>query len=310
MASTDISVVSYDDGSRRESLLSILRDVSPNTDNYFVSNLKKAPNATNTLHEWVTFNTARPTSTNFVTEGAAASYSALSTPVRTNNITAIISRPVRVSGTEKAISVATGEDPYVFQKAEALKMLKADMEYALVNGAVASGASGTARGMTGITGCISTNFTQRASGTSWSEQEFNDIMQNSYDAVGSMYIADILVCPMVIKRKTATFTTNTRNVEASAKRLTSEVQVYDSQVGKSVMIIPHKDVNAAVGTITVLALNESTYAMSFLTGREPQWQELAIDGDRSNGQYLTEMTLVSYAQRASVKRTGYVNSAT
>jgi len=41
----------YDDGSRRESLLSILRDVSPNTDNYFTSNLGKGPNATNTLHK-------------------------------------------------------------------------------------------------------------------------------------------------------------------------------------------------------------------------------------------------------------------
>jgi len=308
MASTDVSVISYDDGSRRESLLSILRDVSPNTDNYFVSNLKKAPNATNTLHEWVTFNTARPTSTNFVAEGAAASYSVLSMPTRTSNVTAIISRPVRVTGTERAIAIATNEDPYVFQKSEAIKMLKADMEYAIVNGARASGASGTARGMTGIDGCISTNFTARASGTSFSEVEFNDIMQNSYDAVGSMYIADLLVCPMVIKRRISGFTTNTRNIEAKEKRLTSEVQVYDSQVGKSVMIIPHKDVRTTTGSLTVYALREDTFAMSFLTGREPQWQELAEDGDRSNGQYLTEFTLVSYAERASVKRTGYATT--
>ena len=305
MASSDLSVISYDDGSRRESLLSILRDVSPNTDNYFVSNLKKAPNATNTLHEWVTFNTARPTSTNFVAEGSAASYSVLSSPVRTSNVTAIVSRPVRVTGTEKAIAVATGEDPYVFQKSEAIKMLKADMEYAIVNGVRASGASGTARGMTGIDGMISSNFTRRSSGTSFSETEFNDIMQDSYTAVGSMYIADLLVCPMVIKRRVSGFTTNTRNIEAKEKRLTSEVQVYDSQVGKSVMIIPHKDVNAAAGTLTVYALREDTFAMSFLTGREPAWQELALDGDRSNGQYLTEFTLVSYAEKASVKRTGY-----
>jgi len=305
MASTDISVISYDDGSRRESLLSILRDVSPNTDNYFVSNLKKAPNATNTLHEWVTFNTARPTSTNFVAEGAAASYSVLSQPVRTSNVTAIISRPVRVTGTEKAIAVATGEDPYVFNKSEAIKMLKADMEYAIVQGTRASGASGTARGMTGLVGMISTNFTARASGTSFSEAEFNDIMQDSYNAVGSAYIADLLVCPMVIKRRISGFTTNTRNIEAKEKRLTSEVQVYDSQVGKSVMIIPHKDLTATAGNVQVLALREDTFAMSFLSGREPQWQELAIDGDRSNGQYLTEFTLVAYAERASVKRTGY-----
>lgn len=308
MASTDISVISYDDGSRRESLLSILRDVSPNTDNYFVSNLKKAPNATNTLHEWVTFNTARPTSITFAAEGAEASYSVLSQPVRTSNVTAIVSRPVRVTGTEKAIATATGEDPYVFNKAEAIKMLKADMEYAIVNGTRASGASGTARGMTGLIGCISTNYTLRNTGTSFSETEFNDIMQDSYNAVGSAYIADLLVCPMVIKRRISGFTTNTRNIEAKEKRLTSEVQVYDSQVGKSVMIIPHKDLPTGTGLLTVLALREDTFAMSFLSGREPQWQELAIDGDRSNGQYLTEFTLVSYAERASVKRVGYATT--
>jgi hypothetical protein len=308
MAATDISVISYDDGSRRESLLSILRDVSPNTDNYFVSNLKKAPNATNTLHEWVTFNTARPSSVTFTTEGAAASYSQLSQPVRTSNVTAIVSRPVRVSGTERAIATATGTDPFVFNKSEAIKMLKADMEWAIINGTRASGASGTARGLTGIDGCISTNVTARTSGTSFSEIEFNDIMQESYNAVGSQYIADLLVCPIVIKRRISGFTTNTRNIEAKEKRLTSEVQVYDSQVGKSVMIIPHKDVNSAAGTLTVYALREDTFALSFLTGREPQWQELAIDGDRSNGQYITEFTLVSYAQPASVKRTGYATT--
>ena len=308
MASTDISVISYDDGSRRESLLSILRDVSPNTDNYFVSNLKKTPNATNPLHEWVTYNTARSTADNFVAEGAAPSYAVINQPVRTSNITAIVTQPVRVSGTEKAIATATGEDPYVFSKAEALKALKSDMEYSILNGTRASGASGTARGMTGIVGMISTNFTARGSGTSFTELEFNDIMQDSYDAVGSAYIADLLVCPMVIKRRISSFTTNTRNVEAKAKRLTAEVQVYDSEIGKSVMIIPHKDLPKAAGLVTVLALNESTFGMSFLTGREPQWQELAIDGDRSNGQYLTEFTLVSYAQRASVKRTGYATT--
>jgi hypothetical protein len=298
-------LASYQDGSRRESLISILRDISPNTDNYFVSNLGKAAPATNTLHEWVTYNTARPTSVTHVIEGAAASYGDLTQPTRSHNITAIVSKPVRVSGTERAISVATGEDPYQFQKSEALKQLKADMEWVLINGIEASGSSGVARGMRGIDGCISTNITARNSGTSFSETELNDIMQESWDAVGSSYVADLLVCPMVIKRRISGFTTNTRNIDAKEKRLTSEVQVYDSQVGKSVMIIPHKDVRAVAGSLTVYALREDTYKMSFLKGREPQWKELSKDGDRDNGQYLTELTLVSLAQPASVKRTGY-----
>jgi hypothetical protein len=201
------------------------------------------------------------------------------------------------------MAVATGEDPYAFQKAEALKRLKASMEYVIINGAYASGDSGVARGMAGIDGCISTNITARSSGTSFSELELNDIMNESWDAVGSMYVADLLVCPMVTKRTISKFTTNTRNIEAKEKRLTSEIQVYDSQVGKSVMIVPHKDVRAVGGSLTVYALNESTFRLSFLD--EPFWNELAKDGDRDNGQYITEFTVESLAQRASVKRTGY-----
>ena len=291
----------------RESLLSILRDVSPNTDNYFMSNLGKAPAATNTIHEWGTYNTARPTSVTFEIEGAAASYDDLTVPVRTNNRTGILSREVRVSGTMKKISTITGENPYVFQKDEALKLLKADMEFATVNGVYASGDSGVARGIVGFDGMISTNVTARASGTSFTETELNDIMQDVWDQVGAQYVADLIVCPMIISRRISSFTSNlTRNIDAASKRLTNQIRVYDSSVGQTVMIVPHKDVRKAAGTLTVYALREETWKHSFL--REPFWQENALDGDRDNGQYITEFTVVGYAQRASAKRTGYNTS--
>lgn len=300
---------SYDDGSRRESLLSILKDVSPNTDNYFVTNLGVDASASNTLHEWVTYNTARPTSVTFAVEGADASYADLNQPVRTNNITAIVSEPVKVSNTEKAIKVATGEDPWTFQKRQALTRLKAKMEWATINGTRASGSSGVARGMSGFDGMISTNVTARASGTSFSEVELNDILQDSWNEVGSEYVADLLVCPMVIKRRISGFTSNlTRNIDASAKKLVNEVRVYDSQVGQTVMVIPHKDVRKDAGTLTVYALREDTFKHSFLKGREPGFQALAQSGDFEAGQYITEFTLVAYAQRASAKRTGYATT--
>lgn len=294
------------DGSIRESLLSILKDVSPSTDNYFVSNLGKAPAAMSTLHQWVTYNTARATSVTTLIEGAQASYADLNAPVRTQNATGIVAENVRVSGTERAVSVATGEDPYAFQKAEALKRLKNDMEYITINGAFASGSSGVARVMSGIDAMISTNVTARASGQSFTETELNDILNDVWTTVGSDYLSDLIVCPMVISRRISGFTANlTRYITAESKRLTSQIRVYDAQVGNSVMIVPHKDVRSAAGTLTVYALREDTWKLAFLTGREPSWQEYAKDGDRDNGQYVTEFTVVGYAQRASAKRTGY-----
>jgi len=290
----------------RESLLSILRDVSPNTDNYFVSNLGQAPAATNTLHQWTTYNTARPTTVTATIEGAAAAYGDLNSPIRTTNITEIVAEPVRVSGTMRAVATATGEDAYVFQKGQAFKRLKADMEWVTINGSRVSGASGVAGAMSGIDGMISTNVTARASGTSFTEVELNDIMQDSWTQVGAEYVADLIVCPMVISRRISGFTSNlTRFIDAESKRLTNQVRVYDSQVGQTVMIIPHKDVRAAAGTLTVYALREELWKHSFLTGREPSWEELAKEGDPENGQYITEFTVVSFAQLASAKRTGY-----
>ncbi len=303
----------YDNATdKRESLLSILKDVSPNTDNYFITNLGTAPAATNTLHEWGVYNTARPTSVTGVIEGAEASYSDLTSPEKSNNYTVILDETVRISDTAMGISTITGENPLAFQKDRALKRLKAKMEYVTVNGDVVARLSGIASGMDGFDSMISTNVTFRNSGTSFTETELNDMMEESYNEVSMEFIADLLVCPMVIKRRIAGFTSNlTRNIDASDKKLDNEIRVYDSSVGQTVKIIPHKDVrkvNASYtlgNALSVYALREETYKHSFLVGGEPKWVELARDGHRTNGMYKTEFTLVSFAQRASVKRTGY-----
>jgi len=300
---------------KRESLLSILKDVSPNTDNYFVTNLGTAPAATNTLHQWGVYNTARPTSVTGVIEGSVPSYDDLATPEKSSNSTVLLDESVRISDTQMAMSAITGENPMAFQKDRALKRLKAKMEYVTINGDVVARASGIASGMAGFHNMISTNVTARSSGTSFTELELNDMMQNSYDQVSMEFIADLLVCPMIIKRRIATFTSNlTRNIDASDKKLDNEIRVYDSTVGQTVKIIPHKDVrnvnlSATLGNaLAVYALREETFKHAFLVGQEPKWQELARDGHRQNGMYKTEFTLVAFAQRASVRRTGYMNS--
>lgn len=298
-----------------DSLLSILKDVSPNTDNYFVTNLGVSAPATNALHEWGVYNTARPTSVTGVIEGADATYSDLTSPERTNNYTVILDETVQLSDTAAGMSTITGEDPMAFQKDRALKRLKAKMEYVTVNGDVVARVSGVASGMNGFDSMISTNVTFRASGTSFTEAELNDIMQDSYDEVSMEYIADLLVCPMIIKRRISGFTSNlTRNIDASDKKLDNEIRVYDSSVGQTVKIIPHKDVrktnvSATLGNaLSVYALREETYKHSFLVGGEPKWVPLARAGHAERGMYSTEFTLVSHAQRASVKRTGYMNT--
>jgi hypothetical protein len=295
----------YTDASRREDLLSILKDVSPLGGNYLVGNLGTGI-ARNTLHEWVTYNQSRPTEVTFSVEGSDASYEALTTPLRSNNITAILTESVKVSGTERAVAIAQNVDPYSFQKEKALMRLNAQMEFAVLNGAYASGNASVARGMAGIDACISTNIVNK-SVSSLSINGLEDVLQLSYDQVGMEYIADVILVPMVLKRKISTFTTNITNYVNETDTLYRNISVYDSSFGQ-VRIIPHRDVKAASNSIHLYALRMDTFKIAFLEGRQPSYSELPANGDFSNGQYVTEMTVESLAQRASVKSFGWTNA--
>lgn len=299
----------------RESLFSILRDISPNEDNYLISNLPKAPVATNSYTEWNTFYDARPTSVTPKGEGADTAYATVTAEARTGNYTAILEEPVKVSRTMASIATVTGEDEVSKQKERALKRLKAQMEYYTINasGPSAGLSGGVARGAAGILGCISTNVTARASNTSFSPVEFNDMVEESWTGVNGEYVANVLLCPVVLKRRVATFGTNlTRNINASEKRLTNEVRVYDSDVGPTVMIIAHKDI-ANVGAsglqTQAVLINDQCFGLSFLVDSgEPHYEDRAKSGDFVAGTYITEMTVASFAQRASVKRSYYSKS--
>jgi hypothetical protein len=293
----------------RESVLDVLKDISPNEDNYFISNLGVAPVAMNTLHEWNLFNEARATSATGLAEGAETVYAELQAETRSSNRTVILDSPVKLTRTRASIANVTGEDAMGVEKERALRRLKSSMEWNNINGARVTGMSGVARGMAGIDGCISTNVTAWGSGRSFNESDLNDIVQSSWDAVGASYVADLIVAPVVIKRRVASFGTNlTRNVPATDKRLTAEVRVYDSEVGQTVKIIAHKDVRKTAGTLTVYAIREDLFELAFLVGSgEPHWEDRAVSGDydKAIGDYITEYTLVSYNQNAHVKTTGW-----
>jgi len=301
-------LLTYQDASRREDLISLLKDVSPLGGNYLVGNLGTSV-ARNTLHEWVTYNQTRPTSVTFSVEGADASFDDLTMPVRSRNYTAILTESIKVSNTERAQSIATNEDPYAFQKQKALMRMNAKMEFAVLNGAGPSaGASGFARGMAGIDSCITTNATALASGTSLTVTRLEDLLQLSYDQVGMEYIADVVLVPMALKRRISSFTTNITNYVNETETLYKNISVFDSSLGQ-VRIIPHRDVRNVAGSTTIYALRMDTFKIAFLEGRQPSFTELPANGDFTAGQYVTEMTVESLAERASVKATGYAKEA-
>jgi len=297
-------LITYQDTGRREDLLDILGDVSP--DETPLLTLFPTSRASNTLHEWMKYNISRPTSVSAAVEGADAVYGDLTQPTRANNVTQIITRPIRVSRTERRVNVAAMGDPYAFQKAEGLRNLKLDMEFALLNAVKASGASGVARQMNGIDAFITTNVTARNSGTSFSEQELNDMVADVWTTVNPSKVFDMILCPFRIKQKIAGFAGNsTRYIDASERRLIKDILVYDS-AGGTHRIFAHKDVRDSAGTTTVYGLREDLWRVAYLD--EPMFEELAKTGDSDKAQWVTEFTVESLEERASVKRTGYAQA--
>lgn len=296
----------YSDSSRREDLLDIIGDVSP--DDNPLSTMFATTTASQTLHEWLEDYLARPSSVSAEVEGNAATYADLTQPQRRNNVTQIITTTFRVSGTERAVDVAGAGDPMEYQAAKSLRDWKNRLEYSLLRAARSSGDSGAARQMAGIQAIVTSHTTARLSGTSLSETEFNSMVLDVATDVGTQDVFDMVLTTLQLRQKISTFTAgSTRYVDASDKKLTRPVMVYESDFGVH-RIFGHKDVRSSAATPgpVVLGLKEDKWRIAYL--RRPVREMLAKDGDRDNGQIVGEATLEFLAERANAQRTGYAQT--
>lgn len=212
----------YDEESKREDLLNILTNLSP-TETQLVSGLGTG-SASNIYHEWLT-DTLSSVKANAYVEGVDASYPDLTDPSRSQNVTQIARQGYQVSDTERAVNSAGFNDRYAYEATKALKVLKNDMEYALMRGSLACGSgTDTARQLKGIKNWLSLVTNQ--STASMSETDLNDYFQNVWDngtEVNAIY------APMYMKRKISNFAGNStqQNIDVTDKRLINSVDVLE-----------------------------------------------------------------------------------
>ena len=295
----------YPDGARRESLLDIVVNIDP-TEQQLVSGLQRS-SASNTLHEWV-LDTLESVGVNAQFEGGAAPTDGASNPTRAQNITQIFAKTAVVSGTEQAVN-RVGGDRMAYEVTKKLKALKNDIEYALVRGSIASGVastsgSGSARQLKGIKNWITTN-TSNYSGATLTETVLNDMFESVWNGSGKEVNA--VYTSMKGKRRISSFTAGaTKNVETTDKRLVNSVDVYQSDAAKMVKLFAHRYVTvsgdytaAATPGFDVLALNEGSWAIAYLAGREPKTTDLAVTGDAISKEIVTELTLESRGEKAN-----------
>lgn len=294
-------LITYQDSARREDLLDVIGDVSP--DETPLMTLFGTSTAKGTLHEWLKYNISRPSTVSADVEGADTTFGDLTQPSRESNNTHIIKQPIQVSRTERKVNVAGMGDPYAFQKADALRQLKMKMEYVILNSTRASGSSGVARKLKGVDEFISSVVTARNSGTSFSELELNDMTADAYLTVRADKVFDMVLCTVKIKQAIAGFGGNsTRYIDAKEKRLTKDILVYDSAVG-SHRIMHHRDVRNNAGSVTVYGLREELHKVAYFD--KPMFEELGKVGDADRAHWVTEFTVEVLEEKADVKRTGY-----
>ena len=283
------TAVPYDDGAMREDLLAILQNISP-TETQLVSGLGTSQ-ATNIFHQTL-IDTLNAVKVNSNIDGAVATFNALTNPVRQANFTQIFKQGFRVSDTDRAVNQAAFNDRFQYEATKALKLIKNDMEYALMRGSLATGnGTNTARQLNGLKNSLSLITTQ--SGVSLTEKILNDLFQLVWDNTGIQINA--VYGPMYIKRKISAFTANaTKYFTQDDRRLINAIDVYQADAASMVKLFAHRYVNTGgtgLGDMNndVVAINEDFFKVAYL--RKPIVQQLAKVGDSTDGQVTVEATL-------------------
>ena len=298
--------LTYQAGTRKEDLMDFIADVSP--DDNPLSTIFGTSNAKDTIHSWTEDYIARPTSVTAEVEGADATFADLTNPSRRTNLTHIIRKTYRVSRTLRSTDVAGMADMLDYQAGKAAREFKNQLEYNILNSTLVSGQSGVAAKMSGIEATVSSHYTARLSGTSLSETELNDMVFDVADDVGKDDVFDMLVLPLRLRQKVSTFTAgSTKFVDASDKRLTRPVAVYESDFNV-IRIFAHKDVRSAAATPGphVFGLKEDKWKIAWLD--TPARVSLDKTGDSEKGMIIGEGTLEYLAERTNVARSGYAQT--
>lgn len=290
----------------REDILDLIINISPEETPFF-SSIGKGK-AFQTRHEWVRDALAAPVSNNAQVEGFDASFAAPAVRTKDYNFTQIFADTVKVSGTSRAVNHVGIEDEFAYQMTKTMKEHARDIEKSLLSNTTraAGDTTPTARTLGGLTVFIdgyatattqdawsgNTLYKGGATPKAFSEDEFNEAIQRAWEDGG---MVDTVWCPPAIKRRISKFSAQqTRNIDASSKRLINAVDVYESDFGL-VKIVPNRWITFTT-TGDVYFLDSRYFKVAVL--RPTKEKPLPESGDYTASLLVTELTLEGRAPAA------------
>jgi hypothetical protein len=303
------TVSTYDAIGNREDLSNIIYDISP-TSTPLISGIAHTT-ATATNHEWQT-DTLGTAANNAVIEGEDAATTAAIATVRLGNRTQISSKVPRVTRTQRRIDSAGRGDEMSLQIMKMGKLLKNDMETAMLsNKAKVTGSESLARELAGIESWLSTNVSLGAGGvapagtgadtrTAGTPRAFNEsllktVLASCWDNGGE---PDTIMVGSTIKQALSGIVNGgsagaaQRVVDGNAATVHTAIDIYVSDFG-SLAVVP----NRFMVQDSLLVLQMDMFAMASVTDFEET--PLAKTGDSDRVQILSEYTLESRNEKAS-----------
>lgn len=292
-----IGLITHMDNTRPEDVKAEITNLDY-TSTPFLSSIGESV-ANNTFHEWQV-DTYDASADNAAIESSDATVVDLTQPTRTTNIVQLFRKTVVVSDTESAIPHYGMGDPFTYQTEKKMVEMNRDMEKAAIAGTRASGSSGVARRMDGAIALITSNKTARASGTSFTETEFNEIIKGIYDG-GTDSTVDLVLLPSYLKLVVDRFNTKTtQNLDANSYSQVLRIETYTSAFGTHRIAFSRE--NPASG---VLAVDTSKWRRAWLVNRQPKLTPLGKTGSSTKGLLEAEATLEALNQKSSAYRSGY-----
>jgi len=304
-------------GSVREDLLDLITNIDP-WDTPFFSAAPKST-AKSITHEWLV-DALAATSTAGAYEGADFSADALTNRSRLSNMTQIFRKDILVSDTLRAVDTVGISDEYQYQVMKGMREVARNIESAIFSGAAQiTGGTATARGMKSLgnflaatSNCISSTVIATADGCLISTALVNYMMEQCYTNGGN---PDTLWVSPGVKAdfsKAALASQFVRNLAATDKKLTMNVDVYESDFGLLAIVpdrwIPQSTSGAATAVsasgYSFYITERSKNRIAFL--RPIRHVPLAKGGDATRGFIVGELTLECLHPSAHIRCTGII----
>jgi len=286
-----------DTTTRPEDVVDLITNVSFKSTPFF--SMIGESQSLNTYHEWLR-DTFAASADNAAVEGSDSVAVNETAPVRPGNVVQLFRKTINVSDTERAIPHFGTGDPYTYYTKKKMVEMAKDIERALIAGTTASGNSGVARRMNGAIVMISTNKTARASGTSLSETELNDMLAGVYDNGTDAEVSDILVGSFLKRVISGMTQGTTKFLDVERKLLVRRVAIYESDFGTVAFHLSRE-----VPTGSVLAVDITKFKSAWLIGRRTAIVPLGKNGSSTRGLMEGELTLEALAESSSAYRSGF-----